>query len=235
MSPEFWNGPNEELGYVIAYSQPDGLHPTPVFGETASVGFRRSEYKTEGSFVDLVNNQYQQSFTTGNQAALWLYNNGYWTSWPMFGLSGYQWMNISSVTSTTASGSGQNGITVSITQTGGGMLPLSNGMFSATNFPPIYGAPQTGTQIQNGNSGIFTATFSQPVTDPLIAFASVGQPGFYVPVQSNAPFTPIWGRETSYENGVNGTQYTQFTGNEGFNIIRIDGTLSSVSFNYTVS
>jgi len=26
--PSFWNGPDEELGYVIAYSQPDGLHPT---------------------------------------------------------------------------------------------------------------------------------------------------------------------------------------------------------------
>jgi hypothetical protein len=27
-SPDFWNGPDEDLGYVIAYSQPDGLHPT---------------------------------------------------------------------------------------------------------------------------------------------------------------------------------------------------------------
>jgi hypothetical protein len=26
--PSFWNGPDEDLGYVIAYSQPDGLHPT---------------------------------------------------------------------------------------------------------------------------------------------------------------------------------------------------------------
>lgn len=27
--PSFWNGPDEELGYVITYPQPDGLHPTP--------------------------------------------------------------------------------------------------------------------------------------------------------------------------------------------------------------
>ena len=25
---KWWNGPNEELGYVIAYSQSNGLHPT---------------------------------------------------------------------------------------------------------------------------------------------------------------------------------------------------------------
>ena len=50
----------------------------------------------------------------------------------------------------------------------------------------------------------------------------------------SSPFTPIWGQDTTYQNLVNGTQYTQFTGTEGFNIIRIDGTLSSVSFTYTV-
>jgi hypothetical protein len=69
----------------------------------------------------------------------------------------------------------------------------------------------------------------------LVAFASVGNPGLQVPVQVSAPFTPIWETATTYQNAVNGTQYTQFTGQEGYNIIRIDGTVSMVSFNYTVS
>jgi hypothetical protein len=81
------------------------------------------------------------------------------------------------------------------------------------------------------------------VTDALVAFASVGQGGTPVTVlvldESSAPkpFTPIWssGPETTYQNPVGATQYTQFTGEEGFNIIRIDGTMSSVTFNYTVS
>jgi hypothetical protein len=201
---------------------------------TASVGFKRSETKNESSFVALTNNTFDQNFTTGNEAATWLNNNGYWSGWSMFGSSGFQWMNINSISSSSASGSGQNGITISISQTGGGMGTHS-GMYDATTFPEQYGVPLTGLQILNSSSGIFTATFSQPVTNPLIAFASVGNPSLPVPVQSTAPFTPIWGTSTTYQNAVNGTQYTQFTGNEGFNIIRIDGTLSSVSFNYTIS
>lgn len=201
---------------------------------TASVGFKRSAAKDQTSFVNLVNLIYNQSFTTGNDAMAWLNNNGYWTSWDGFGSSGFQWMNISSITSTTASGSGQNGITVAITQSNGGM-GTENGMYSPTTFPPEYGVPLSGNQIRNTSSGVFTATFSEPVTNPLVAFASVGNPGLYVPVQSTAPFTPIWSTSTTYQNAVNGTQYTQFTGNEGFNIIRIDGTLSSVSFTYSVT
>jgi len=109
-------------------------------------------------------------------------------------------------------------------------------MYSPSTFPAEYSVPSTGTQIRNDNSGIFTATFSQPVRDPLVAFASVGNPSNPVPVIVSAPFTPIWsntanaGWNTTY-NLANNT----FTGNEGFNIIRIDGLISSVSFNYTVA
>ena len=151
-----------------------------------------------------------------------------------FGSSGFQWMNIGSVTSSTASGIGQNNITISITQTGGGM-DAHAGMVGGTSFPEEYGVPLTGTQIKNTQAGIFTATFSQPVNNALVAFASVGQGGVPVPVQISAPFTPVWGTSTTYQNPVNATQYSQFTGEEGYNIIRIDGTVTTVTFNYTVS
>ena len=129
-------------------------------------------------------------------------------------------MTINSITDSTASGTGQNGITVSITQSLGGMEDHT-GMYDPTTFPEEYGVPISGTQIQNNNSGVFTATFSQPVKDPLVAFASVGDPDTPVPVIVSSPFTPIWGQGTTYQNLVNGTQYTQFIGTEGFNIIRI--------------
>ena len=151
-----------------------------------------------------------------------------------FGSSGFQWMNINSVTSSAASGIGQNDITISITQTGGGM-DAHDGMVGGTNFPEAYGVPLSGTQIKNTQSGIFTATFSQPVNNALVAFASVGQGGVPVPVQISAPFTPIWETLTTYQNPVNSTQYSQFTGEEGYNIIRIDGTVTTATFNYTVS
>jgi hypothetical protein len=143
-------------------------------------------------------------------------------------------MTINSVTDSTASGTGQNGITVTVTQSGGGM-GINQGVFNPTAFPEQYGVPFTGNQIQNNNSGTFTATFSQPITDALVAFASIGNGGLYVPIEVSAPFTPIFGADVSYQNPVNGTQYTQLTGNEGYAIIRIDGTLTTVTFNYTVA
>jgi hypothetical protein len=148
---------------------------------------------------------------------------------------GFQWMTINSITDSTASGIGQNNITIVVTQSGGGMEEESSGMYEASTFPQEYNVPVSGTQIRNTSDGVFTATFGQPVTNPLVAFASVGNPGTPVPVIVSAPFTPIWELDTTYQNPVNGTQYTQFTGTEGFNIIRIDGTVSSVSFNYTVT
>ena len=201
---------------------------------TASVKFIRSNDLTQESFVDLVNTRFNENHANGNDANSFLTTNGYWSSWTGFGSSGFQWMTINSITSNNASGVGQNGITISITQSSGGM-GTEIGMYSASTFPQEYGVPLNGDQIQNNNSGVFTAVFSQPVLNPLIAFASVGNPGLSVPVVVSAPFTPIWSQATTYQNPVGTQSYTEFTGNEGFNIIRIDGTVTSVSFNYTVS
>jgi len=166
---------------------------------------------------------------------------------PAFGSSGFQWMTMTSITESAASGIGQNNITVDITQTGGGMFQHT-GMFASQVFPPEYGVPISGNQIANTQAGVFTATFSSPITDALVAFASVGQAGGSVPVLvldengNPKPFTVIWdststvpNTQTTYQNLVSVPpvfQYTQFTGTEGFNIIRIDGTMSSVTFNY---
>ena len=80
-SPQFWNGPDEELGYVIAQSAPSNTESTPIVGETASVNFFRSSDLTENSFIQLTNSVFNQSFTTGADASDWLFANGYWTSY----------------------------------------------------------------------------------------------------------------------------------------------------------
>jgi hypothetical protein len=77
---EWWNGADEELGYVICKPVPLDNQPTPV-GITASIGFSRSADLTEGSFVNLVNSTFGQSFSTGADAKTWLNTNGYWTSY----------------------------------------------------------------------------------------------------------------------------------------------------------
>jgi len=217
---------------VPTYGYPQGYNFLGI--TTASIKFVRSSNLTQESFVELVNSRFNQTFTTGNAAYNFLTTNGYWTSYTGFGSSGFQWMTMNSISSSNASGVGQNGITISITQSGGGMA-IENGMYSASTFPAQYGVPLTGNQIQNNNSGIFTAVFSQPVYNALVAFASVGNPSLGVPVIVSVPFTPIFSQATTYQSPVGTQSYTQFTGAEGFNIIRIDGTASSVSFNYTVS
>ena len=78
----WWNGADEDLGYIICYSVPTEDHPSPD-GPIAGVGFFRSKFLTEPSFIEIaeyVSNG--QTFATGNDAKTWLNSNGYWTSWP---------------------------------------------------------------------------------------------------------------------------------------------------------
>jgi len=82
-NPQYWNGPDEDLGYVIAKPISGNTQPTPLIIITASVGFGRSPLKTEESFVEYTNSIFGQSFTTGSQAKEWLNNNGYWTSYDL--------------------------------------------------------------------------------------------------------------------------------------------------------
>jgi hypothetical protein len=80
-NPQYWNGPDEELGYVIAQSVSGNTQPTPLSGVTAAVGFFRSEDLTEGSFITLSETIANQSFANGDEAKTWLNDNGYWTSY----------------------------------------------------------------------------------------------------------------------------------------------------------
>lgn len=80
-SVKWWNGPDEDLGYVICKPVPDGNQPNPI-GIPAYVGFSRSPLKTDASFINMTNSLFNQNFVTGEQCKTYLNNNGYWTSWP---------------------------------------------------------------------------------------------------------------------------------------------------------
>ncbi len=77
---QWWNGPDEELGYVIAHPVPSGNQPNPL-SIPAYVGFWRSPLLTEQSFIDYTNFIFNTSFTTGNECKTYLNDNGYWTSY----------------------------------------------------------------------------------------------------------------------------------------------------------
>jgi hypothetical protein len=82
---QWWMGPDEDLGYVIAVPVPGGNQPMPFPGSGAYVGFYGTEMMlnpfSESSFLELVNITFSQNFTSGNDASTWLTNNGYWNSW----------------------------------------------------------------------------------------------------------------------------------------------------------
>jgi hypothetical protein len=80
-TPQYWNGPDEDLGYVIAVPVSGNTQPTPISGVTASIGFYRSDDLTNNSFIDLTNSIFNQSFSSANEASTWLTNNGYWNSY----------------------------------------------------------------------------------------------------------------------------------------------------------
>jgi hypothetical protein len=76
----WWNGPNEDLGYVITHTTPSGTQPNRD-NVPAYIGFWRSPLKTENSLITFTNNLFGTSHTTGDQCKTWLNANGYWTSW----------------------------------------------------------------------------------------------------------------------------------------------------------
>jgi hypothetical protein len=80
----WWNGPDEDLGYVVAEAVPSLAQPNPL-GASAGIGFWRSQEKTESSFIELVNRLPQRSgqspFTSGASASAYLSGIGLWTSY----------------------------------------------------------------------------------------------------------------------------------------------------------
>ena len=77
----WWNGPNENLGYVIANSVPNNTQPTPIQHVYASVGFFRTNGLSEMSFAALASKILNMDLRTGNDASYQLTRNGFWNSW----------------------------------------------------------------------------------------------------------------------------------------------------------
>ena len=166
LTPRFWNGPDEELGYVIAHPVPSGTQPNPVSGATAALGFNRTKDFTSASFISLaeyVSRKYAnnpQTFATAADASNWLTTNGYWNSYgSVISTSLQLYLDASKTASYSGSGnvwydlSGNgNDVTMqnsgSISWTGGSISYFStgsNGWFSRSNASnvPIGNSPYT--------------------------------------------------------------------------------------------
>jgi len=80
----WWMGPDEDLGYVVAYEVPTQDRSTPI-GPIGTVRFWRTKAKTDNDFLNLV--RYVSSKNGGppladvSAAASWLSTEGFWTSY----------------------------------------------------------------------------------------------------------------------------------------------------------
>ena len=80
---QWWGGPDETNGYVIAHTDPSGTHNGGA-GGSAFLGFWRSTGLTDSAFLILCNSIPPRigdtPFTNTSDASAWLTANGYWTS-----------------------------------------------------------------------------------------------------------------------------------------------------------
>jgi hypothetical protein len=84
----WWGGPDEKQGYVITVPVSGNTQPTsvpPIGTVFASVKFLGTKVYpnplVETTFISLTNQYFNQSFTAGSDASIWLTTNGYWNSY----------------------------------------------------------------------------------------------------------------------------------------------------------
>ncbi|MFC2110850.1 HYR domain-containing protein, partial [Bacteroidota bacterium] len=137
--------------------------------------------------------------------------------------SNFFWSNPPTISGNTASGT-INGI--GYTYTSSSPVSATSNMFGHQVFPASYNVPNSNPTIQNINVTNNTLTFASPMTNPVLVFASIGNGSTYVPITFSSPVNILWSTATTQNSP------TQITGNEGFAIVRMNGTFTSISFSY---
>jgi hypothetical protein len=199
----WWEGPDEDLGYVIAVSVPDNSQPTPIFGVTASVGFYRSEFYTEASYIEVANAVSGQNFTSGNQAAAWLLSNGYWTSWPGSGPT-----TSPTPTPTSTSTPAPTNTSIPVTPTNTATPSPTASQFAVTPTPTQTGTPTpTGASVLNitllevGGNVVMSGAGTMNIT-------SLGSPQSYFRGSTIAPAAAQFGCGTAGAGPFNCSIFT---------------------------
>ncbi|MBO9592635.1 MAG: hypothetical protein J7599_06965 [Niabella sp.] len=101
-------------------------------------------------------------------------------------------------------------------------------MYVPQAFPASYGIPLNAVGVRNDAVTTNSLSFASPMLNPVLVFASIGSSGTRVPIQFNNDFEVVWANAAVIVDKT----ARQISGAEGFAIIRIKGTFSSVSFSY---
>jgi hypothetical protein len=188
-NPRWWNGPDEDLGYVICRPNTNGNQPNPD-NVPAYIRFSRSKLKTDQSFINLVNSVFNQTFTTTTECTSYLTTNGYWTSWVLPYTAG--------VYKTTYSGYFADNVSFFATAT-----PASVGGNPATSvqttsiFEP--------SQNDGENFSCQWLGYFKPTTSETYTFFTSSDDASYVWVGSNAQTGFTTGNSTVNNGGLHGT------------------------------
>lgn len=82
---EWWSSADLESGYIIAHVNPNADQPNSQSILGVKVGFWRTQF-TDSDFIswaEFIAKLYHtpQTFSTATEANIWLFDNGYWTSY----------------------------------------------------------------------------------------------------------------------------------------------------------
>ena len=138
---------------------------------------------------------------------------------------GLYWSTWNNVGSTAATGVIGSVVSVSVTHSAGG-LTTTPSMYAHNLFPAQYNVPN-GVTLRNDKAGLFTFTFSQPVTNPQVAFSSIGNPSTPVGLTTSVPYQVIWNG-----SGMTNPSSTTMTGREGYTIVSFPGTHTTITIQY---
>jgi len=145
--------------------------------------------------------------------------------------SNFFWSNPPTVNGKTASGT-ING--VAYTYTSSENVRTTSNVFAHSLFPASFNVPNNNPTIQNIEPSTNTLTFASPMTNPVLVFSSIGGGPISVPINFSAPVEVLWSTSSGSGSSFVQNSPTQITGKEAYAIVRMNGTFSSISFDYLV-
>jgi len=143
--------------------------------------------------------------------------------------SNFFWSNAPTLNGKTATGT-INGIGYTYTSTVN--VRSTSNVFNHSIFPASYNVPNANPTIQNIEPSSNTLTFASPMTNPVLVFSSIGGGPVSVPINFSAPVDVLWSTNTGSGSSFVQNSPTQITGREAYAIVRMNGTFSSISFDY---
>lgn len=109
-------------------------------------------------------------------------------------------------------------------------LSSTSNMYNQGLFPTAYHVPNA-TSIRNDVASINQLTFDAPMSNPVLAFSSIGSPSNSVTISFPVPVEILWSTAVTVDQGTTGAA-TRVTGREGFMVVRLNGTVDEMRFDY---